>query len=107
MPCFGSGTAHDRQILCDLAGGSAQRRYNPLSWNDGCDADINKPMFRVRNHDLQPFQRRADEMVEQHWTAIQRVAEALLERNTIWGRTLLRLIDPEGGPVVPLELRLS
>ena len=65
-----------------------------------CVADILRP------EDIKAFKSCAEALVEEHWSDIERVAQALLARRTILVLSLLRLIDPDGRPLVPLELPL-
>ena len=72
--------------IVTLAGPAAQERYNPQSRGFKCEDDMRRAIAETDGN-LGPFQARAEALVDQHWAAIERLAQALLTHATLEGPT--------------------
>ena len=97
----------ERSIIISLAGAAAQRRYSRQSWrHDHGASDFRAAAnlaLRIGGDDdgadrfLRWLELRTDRLVQNHWQDIERVARALLERKTMNGGEIVKIIEGEGG----------
>jgi ATP-dependent Zn protease len=96
-----TGAMHDRGMIA-LAGEAAQRRFSPRSvrrHHGGSDREAVRRFAldasgsaKVAQCLVDLWQAQADDLVQARWATIQRIAAALLERQTIDGAELRRLV---------------
>ncbi len=95
------GAMHNRGLIA-LAGEAAQRRFSPRSvrrHHGGSDREAVRRFAldasgsaKVAQCLVDLWQAQADDLVQTRWAAIQRIAAALLERQTLDGAELRRLV---------------
>ncbi len=105
--CLAENPAYSEQCLwIALAGPAAHMRHDPAGYQrEGAacarnDYDIARKAFcklnqrpDCKDEDLVSAERKAKELVIQHWSAIEAVAQKLLEQTTLNGKELDALLD--------------
>ncbi len=104
------GAMHDRGMIA-LAGEAAQRRFSPRSvrqHHGGSDREMVREFAlrasgsaKVAQCLVDLWQAQADDLMQARWAAVQRIAAALLERQTVDGVELRRLVFMPERPSAP------
>ncbi len=97
----------ERQIVVSLAGAAAQRRYSRRSYRRGHSGSDDETAvglaLRIAGVEdgatllLKYLGWRAEQMVRNHWRDVERVALALLEKQTLNASDIRALMQPQGG----------
>jgi ATP-dependent Zn protease len=97
----------ERNIVISLAGAAAQRRHNKKSWRSYHSSSDFHYAVKLASHvclskaDSEAFlhwlEVRADELIANQWSAVQRIANVLLERKTVPGDEIAALILEQQG----------
>jgi ATP-dependent Zn protease len=89
---FGEVYTSDR-IKTMLAGLIAERRAGGVSWDQGCKSDCDEVSRQMAaGLDLGQLILATDDLVRKHWSRIEKLADALLDRQTLTGADVREIL---------------
>src|SRR5688572_7532974 len=91
----GEAAMHAAGALFFLAGQCAQMEWDPYCFSYGCEPDRAAARFHADSsaRDLRTFEQETAELIRSNWQRGTALAIALLERETISGSEVMRIIE--------------
>jgi hypothetical protein len=91
----GEAAMHAAGAMFFLAGQCAQMEWDPYCFSYGCEPDRAAARFHADNSasDLKTFEQQTAELIRSNWQRISTLAVVLLERNSISGSEVARILE--------------